>query len=76
LISTGVTFYYYFEEQGRAGAATGMGAMIKQAGKKEWVTITVGAKILLAEGSERGSGHDRWTLRREMKRLERTWWVR
>ena len=62
MISTGVTFYYCFEEQGRAGAATGMGTTRKQAGEKEWATITVGVKILLAEGSERGSGQDRWTL--------------
>lgn len=62
MISTGVTFYYYFEEQGRAGAATGMGATRKKTGEEEWITITVGVKILVAEGSKRGSGHDRWTL--------------
>ena len=62
MISTGVTFYYYFEEQGRAGAATGMGATRKQAGEKIRIIITVGVNILFAEGGKRRSGHDRWTL--------------
>lgn len=63
---TGATFHYYFEGKRRGGTATAMGATKKRAGRREkggeyTVIITGVAKILLAEGCEKGAGLDRWT---------------